>query len=120
MLPAWNHIESTDMTQEEIYTYMRNYMAENDVPEIQIEEVADHIDHVVELVGIDFVGIGSDFDGVSHLPKGLSDVSMYPNLLLLLLERGYTEEDIQKIWSGNFLRVWKEVEQIAGRLQDKA
>lgn len=119
MLPAWNHVESTDMTDKERYTYIRNYITENDVPEIQIEEVADHIDHVVKLVGIDYVGIGSDFDGVGHLPKGLSDVSMYPNLLLLLLDRGYTEEDIQKIWSGNFLRVWKEVEQIAGKLQDE-
>jgi membrane dipeptidase len=119
MLPAWNHVESTEMSEEKRFAYIKKYMSENDVPEVQIEEVADHIDHVVKLVGIDHVGIGSDFDGVGHLPGDLSDVSMYPNLMLLLLDKGYTEEDIEKIWSGNFLRVWKEVEQTANNLQEE-
>jgi membrane dipeptidase len=72
---------------------------------------------VVELVGIDYVGLGSDFDGVMNVPKGLSDVSMYPNLIYELLKREYSEEDIQKICSGNFLRVWKDVEETAKHLQ---
>jgi membrane dipeptidase len=72
--------------------------------------VADHIDHVVEIAGVDHVGFGSDFDGVGDsLPIGLEDVSMYPNLIAELLERGYGEADIEKICSGNVLRVWQAV-----------
>lgn len=75
-----------------------------------VEQVADHIDHVVALVGIEHVGLGSDFDGVGDsLPEGLEDVSKYPNLLRVLLERGYTEEQLEKIASGNVLRVWQAV-----------
>ncbi len=61
-----------------------------------VADVADHIDHVVQLVGVDHVGLGSDFDGVFALPEGLQDVSMYPNLVAELLRRGYSEEDIEK------------------------
>jgi membrane dipeptidase len=83
-----------------------------------VSKVADHIDHVVKLVGIDHVGFGSDFDGVGDsLPVGLKDVSMYPQLILELLERGYSEEDIEKVCSGNVLRVWTAVEAEAARLQ---
>ena len=72
--------------------------------------VADHIDHVVKLVGIDYVGIGSDYDGVGDsLPDGLKDVSQYPTLIFELLSRGYTKSDIVKICSGNVFRVWKKV-----------
>jgi membrane dipeptidase len=119
MSKAWDNVDRSDMNSEERTAYIRNYIEENDVPMGQVQEVADHIDHVVKLVGIDHVGIGSDYDGVSNLPEGLKDVSMYPNLIRVLLERGYTEEDIQKIWSGNFLRVWKEAEEVAGKLQNE-
>jgi len=83
-----------------------------------VEMVARHIDHVVKLVGIDHVGLGSDFDGVGDsLPTGLKDVSQYPNLLYLLLKRGYSEQDIEKICSANVLRVWSAVEMKALELQ---
>ncbi len=73
-------------------------------------KVADHIDHVVNLVGIDHVGLGSDYDGVGDsLPEGLKDVSTFPNLLAELLRRGYSEEDIEKIAYKNVFRVWNEV-----------
>jgi membrane dipeptidase len=76
-----------------------------------VAKVADHIDHVVQLVGIDHVGLGSDFDGVGDsLPEGLKDVSQYPNLIAELLRRGYSEADIHKIASQNFLRVWKTIQ----------
>jgi membrane dipeptidase len=120
MSKAWDNVDRSDLSSEERTAYIRNYIEENDVPMGHLEEVADHIDHVVELVGIDHVGIGSDYDGVSNLPEGLNDVSMYPNLIRILLERGYTEEDIQKIWSGNFLRVWKQAEEVAGKLRNEA
>ena len=82
-----------------------------------LEDVADHIDHAVEIAGIDHVGLGSDYDGVFGLPDGLQDASTYPNLIAELLERGYSEEDVQKILGGNALRVWNEVEQVAQTLQ---
>jgi membrane dipeptidase len=119
MSKAWDKIERSDMTAEERTAYIKKYMIDNEVPVVQMDEVVDHIDHVVKLVGIDYVGIGSDYDGVSNLPEGLTDVSMYPNLIKLLLERGYSEEDIQKIWSGNFLRIWKETEELAIKFQDE-
>jgi membrane dipeptidase len=85
--------------------------AGNPVARVDLSVVADHIDHVVQLVGVDHVGFGSDFDGVGDsLPIGLEDVSMYPNLIAELLERGYGEADIEKICSGNVLRVWQAVE----------
>jgi membrane dipeptidase len=82
-----------------------------------IQQVADHIDHVVKLVGADHVGFGSDFDGVGDsLPTDLKDVSEYPNLIRVLLERGYSDEDIKKIASGNVLRVWQAVENHAAEM----
>lgn len=84
-----------------------------------VEKVADHIDHVVNLVGIDYVGLGSDYDGVGPtLPIGLKDVSEYPNLFAELLSRGYSESDIQKIASGNVFRVWNNVIEVSQRLQN--
>ncbi len=74
----------------------------------------DHFDHVVKIAGIDHVGIGSDYDGVGDsLPNGLKDVSSYPNLIEGLLGRGYSEADIEKILSGNLMRVWQQVETFA-------
>ena len=72
--------------------------------------VANHIDHVVKIAGIDHVGIGSDYDGVDgELPTGLEDVSKYPNLIFELLRRGYSPEDIEKICYKNIFRVWNKV-----------
>ncbi|HOO08393.1 MAG TPA: dipeptidase [Cyclobacteriaceae bacterium] len=83
-----------------------------------VAKVADHIDHVVELAGIDHVGIGTDFDGVGDsLPTGLKDVSAYPNLIFELLKRGYSDEDIEKICSKNLFRVWNKVAEVASQLQ---
>ena len=79
-----------------------------------LDEVLDHIDHVVELIGIEHVGIGSDYDGVGDsLPIGLKDVASFPNLVQGLLDRGYSRKDIEKILSGNLLRVCEQVEQYA-------
>lgn len=81
-----------------------------------VARVADHIDHVVKIAGIDHVGIGSDFDGVGDsLPLGLKDVSMYPNLIAELLKRGYSPADIEKICSKNVFRVWNKVIELSGK-----
>ncbi|HEU5147115.1 MAG TPA: dipeptidase [Chryseosolibacter sp.] len=80
-----------------------------------VARVADHVDHVVKLVGIDHVGIGSDYDGVGDsLPLGLKDVSTYPNLIAELLKRGYTAADIEKVCYKNVFRVWNKVISVAG------
>lgn len=93
--------------------YAAEYTAANN-PFPTVQKVADHIDHVVSLVGIDHVGFGSDFDGVGDsLPTGLKDVSMFPNLIAELLKRGYSEEDIAKICYKNVFRVWQAVEDYA-------
>jgi membrane dipeptidase len=79
-----------------------------------VERVADHIDHVVSLVGIDHVGIGSDYDGVGDsLPLGLKDVSTYPNLIAVLLKRGYTADEVAKVCYKNVFRVWKKVIEVS-------
>lgn len=75
---------------------------------ISVREIADHIDRIKNLVGIDYVGLGSDFDGVGPaLPKDMADVSMYPHLIAELLRRGYSDADVRKICSENVLRVWR-------------
>jgi membrane dipeptidase len=84
------------------------------MPYASLEDVLDHFDHVVALVGVDHVGIGSDFDGVGDsLPTGLKDVSAYPNLVEGLLKRGYREADVRKILGENLLRVWQAVDDYA-------
>jgi membrane dipeptidase len=84
------------------------------MPYASLDDVLDHFDHVVALVGVDHVGIGSDYDGVGDtLPTGLKDVSAYPNLVEGLLRRGYSEADIRKILGENLLRVWQSVEDYA-------
>ncbi len=112
------YLESKGMTRESpgAKEEMERYMAESELSFSDVSVVADHIDHVVKIAGIDHVGFGSDYDGVGDsLPTGLKDVSDYPNLIKELLDRGYKPEDIQKICSGNVMRVWKETEAYANR-----
>ncbi|MFH1321986.1 MAG: dipeptidase [Bacteroidota bacterium] len=103
-----------DRDSEETRNYKKELLKEKVLKKANVSDVADHIDHVVDLAGINHVGIGSDYDGSGPtLPIGLEDVSKYPNLICELLRRGYSEKDIEKICSGNLLRVWSEVERIA-------
>lgn len=112
-LKNWRE-ENVMATDSQAIAYEAAYRKENPPIYGELSKVADHIDHVVSLVGIDYVGIGSDFDGVSgKLPEGLKDVSGYPNLILELFHRGYSESDIEKICYQNVFRVWREVEAIA-------
>jgi membrane dipeptidase len=86
-----------------------------------VDTVADHIEHVINLVGIGHVGLGSDFDGVGDsLPEGLKDVSFYPNLFRVLLERGHSEADVEKIAGANVMRAWRRMEAVAAELQAEA
>jgi membrane dipeptidase len=106
--------KGVDINDVEAKPIIEQFKKENPSLKSDINMVANHIDHVVKLAGIDHVGIGSDFDGVEgDLPTGLEDVSSYPNLIYTLLKRGYTEEDIEKICYKNLWRVWNKVEQVA-------
>ena len=86
-------------------------------PVATLAMVADHIDHIRQVAGIDHIGIGSDFDGIQSTPVGLEDVSKYPALTAELLRRGYSEEDVQKVLGQNVLRVMREAERVAAALQ---
>jgi membrane dipeptidase len=86
-------------------------------PTATLKQVADHIDHIRQVAGIDHVGIGSDFDGISSVPSGLEDVSCYPALLEELARRGYTDDDLRKVAGLNILRVMRRAEAVAAHLQ---
>jgi membrane dipeptidase len=91
----------------------------NPAPNATISEVADHIDHIRKVAGIDHIGLGSDFDGITQKVQDLDDVSKYPNLIVELLHRGYSDGDIKKIAGQNLLRVFHEVEKVSKRLQSE-
>jgi len=110
-----------DSESPQAKAFQERYMAEQALPRASLEDVLDHIDHVVGLVGPDHVGLGSDFDGVGDsLPVGLEDVSAYPNLVQGLRRRGYSEQDIRKIMGENLMRVWQAVEDHAARIRESA
>ena len=112
-----NRLESELGDDEEtIRAAMEVWRKDNPAPKATLAQVADHIDHVRNIAGIDHVGIGGDFDGTSSIPVGLEDVSKYPDLIVELLRRGYSDEDVQKILGLNILRVMRDVEQVAATL----
>jgi membrane dipeptidase len=93
------------------------WKAAHPAPRVTLAQVADHIDHVRAAAGIDHVGLGSDFDGISRTPVGLEDVSKYPALVAELLRRGYSADDVKKVAGANILRVMREVERTAERIR---
>ncbi len=106
----WNNFQ--DLNDEEMEQAREEWWETNSLypaPLATVADLVDHVDHVVQLVGIDYVGIGTDFDGGGAL-EDCYDVSALGNITLELLRRGYTEEEIEKIWSGNFLRVFRQTE----------
>jgi membrane dipeptidase len=92
----------------------REYAAR--LPPVSVARIVDHIDHIVGLVGVEHVGVGSDFDGIQAVPADLSSVAQLPNLTAELLRRGYTEEDVDRILGGNILRVMEETENDIGSM----
>jgi len=113
------HADEHDLERGDpaLEAFSQQYAEQHPFPRATVADVVDHIDRVVDLAGIDHVGLGSDFDGVGDsLPEGLRDVSMYPNLIEELLGRGYSHADIVKICSGNVLRVLAAAERNAAGL----
>ncbi len=91
----------------------RAWAKQNDYPAGDVRDIAAHIDHIVKVAGIDHVGLGSDFDGVLKLPKQMDDVSCYPLLTQLMLDRGYTKEQIHKVLGGNLMRAFAAAEKVS-------
>lgn len=87
-------------------------------PNATLAQVVRHVMYIGERIGYDHVGLGSDFDGIQHTPRGLEDVSKFPELVAELLRQGVSDEDVAKVVGGNVLRVWKEVEAVAERMQE--
>lgn len=107
----WMEETGNEREAPETEAWQDAYRKANPLPFATLEQLADHFDHVIGLVGVGHVGIGSDYDGVGDsLPLGMKDVSAYPNLVEEFLRRGYAREDIEAILGGNLMRVWRAVE----------
>ncbi|MBL7135324.1 MAG: dipeptidase [Candidatus Marinimicrobia bacterium] len=107
----WNEIEDSEIKEEyrkKRWAIMKKYPRRKTT----VKKLVDHIDHVIKLVGVDYVGIGTDFDGGGGL-IGCNDISEMVNVTKELVRKGYSEEDIEKIWGGNFMRVFREVVKIS-------
>ncbi len=99
---------ATGIQREYAFTMISDkYKIESEAIKPTIEQLMQHFDHIVNLIGVDHVGIGSDFDGINSAPQGLSTVLDYPNFTKALIARGYSNKDIKKVLGGNFLRVYK-------------
>jgi membrane dipeptidase len=94
-----------------------NGIPDEDPDNATLERVADHIMHIGNLIGFEYVGIGSDFDGIPTVPRGLEDVSKFPALIAELLQRGLSDKDASNVAGGNLLRVWKETDEVALEMQ---
>jgi membrane dipeptidase len=104
-------------TDDGVSEAMKAWDRKNPAPRATLAQVADHIDHVRQVAGIDHIGLGSDFDGITSVPVGLEDVSKFPDLTRELLARGYGDEDVRKILGRNLLRVMRAVEATSARLR---
>jgi membrane dipeptidase len=107
------HPESAERVKTELEAWRKAHPS----PKATLGQVADHVEHVRKLAGIDHVGIGSDFDGITSTPTGLDGVEDYPALLAELLRRGWTDEEVKKLAGANILRVLRETEKVAQRLR---
>jgi membrane dipeptidase len=104
--------------EKEFQMALEEWRRANPIPTGSVHTVVDHIDHIVKVAGVDHVGLGSDFDGITSVPKQLEDVACYPYITQELLNRGYSREDILKILGGNLLRVLRRAEQVSKEWKD--
>jgi membrane dipeptidase len=119
--PAIAELKAKDPDEGATYQEaVKKLMQENPLPKIPYTVIADHIDHIVAVAGIDSVGLGSDFDGIGDVPKGMEDVSHLPALRVELKRRGYSDADLRKIMGENFMRVFAAAERVAHDIQKEA
>ena len=125
---AWNKLQTAE--QDRLKAALPNdaaavkagvdtWTAANPAPPATIADVADHVDHIRKVAGIDHIGVGGDFDGITQTVKDLDNVSTYPRLTAELLKRGYSDADVRKILGQNILRVMREAEKVSRRLQSE-
>jgi membrane dipeptidase len=125
---AWNKLQTAEQDRLKaaatndpaaVKAGVDKWTAANPAPPATIADVADHVDHIRKVAGIDHIGIGGDFDGITQTVQDLDNVSTYPRLTAELLKRGYTDADVRKILGQNILRVMREAEQVSKRLQSE-
>lgn len=119
MFSFWRNLQQdTTLSEDEKNKRMDEYDQKYPTPPTTVHDVVDHIEHIINIAGIEHVGIGSDYDGISAAPEQLEDVSKFPYITQELLNRGYGEPDITKILGGNFMRAFRAVERVAERMQN--
>jgi membrane dipeptidase len=101
--------------EKEFQQALQAYVKEHPIPPATVHDVVDHIEYIMKVAGADHVGLGSDFDGINAVPKGLEDVSCFPAITQELLNRGHSREEVLKVLGGNVLRALREAEKVAGR-----
>jgi membrane dipeptidase len=116
MFDARRELRAKYPKEEDYQAGLKRWEAANPYPAGTIHDVVDHIEHIAKVAGVDHVGIGSDYDGITKVPVQLEDVSTYPLITQELLNRGWKAEDIGKLMSGNILRVMRRAEEVAGEL----
>src|SRR4051812_40150004 len=125
---AWNKLQDAErdrLTKQSpsdaaaVTRGVDEWTAAHPAPRAMLSQAADHIDHIRQIAGIDHIGLGSDFDGITAVPLGLEDVSTYPSLVAELIRRGYKDDEIKKILGQNILRVMRDVERVSKRLQSE-
>ena len=123
---AWNALETAEtarllqqLPNDEAgrKTGIETWRTANPVPRATVADIANHIDHIKKVAGIDHIGLGGDFDGITSVPEGMEDVSKYPALTAELLRRGYSDDDVKKILGLNILRVMKAAEGVSAKLR---
>ena len=114
---VWQDLKATVSDTAERVRRMEAWKTEHPAPSATLAQVADHIEHVRQVAGVDHVGIGSDFDGIENVPVGLEDVSKFPYLFAELIRRGWKDPDLKKLAGQNLLRVFRQAESTAARLQ---
>jgi membrane dipeptidase len=123
---AWSRLETAEGERLKLQgvkdaaalkSRLAHWTKANPAPRATVADVADHIDHIRKVAGVDHIGLGGDFDGITAVPQGLEDVSTYPALTAELLRRGYREDDLKKILGLNILRVMREAEKVSTTLQ---
>jgi len=123
---AWNKLQDAErarLTQQvtgdaaAVARGVEEWTQAHPAPRALVSDAADHIDHIRKIAGIDHIGLGGDFDGITSVPQGLEDVSKYPSLTAELLRRGYKDDEVKKILGQNVLRVMREAERVSKKLQ---
>jgi len=114
---AYREMKKSISDEKQLQSAVEQWFRENPVPRGNIHTVVDHIEHIIKVAGVDHVGLGSDFDGIPLVPEQLEDVSQFPAITQVLLDRGHSPEDIKKILGGNLLRAMRQMEKVSAELK---